>query len=123
MFECKDAEGTQVHIDDVCELVEETEMGLPVGAIVLIMNIYNEEEIKVCPEEEGTPEVISPETLKVNKSFIKELTALSTHEETQDMIANAEARYAERVQREKERKGKKKSKSVTKAPVQVVLDI
>ena len=122
MFECKDAEGVQIHIEDVCELVEETEMGLPVGAVVLIVNIYNEEEVKVCPEEEGTTEVISPESLKVNKSFIQELTALSTHEETQDMIANAEARYAERVQREKERKGNKKASKV-KAPVQVVLDI
>ena len=126
MFECKDSKGVQVHIDDVCELVEESEMGLPVGAIVLVMNIISEEEVKVCPEEVGVPEVIHPEALQVNESFIQELTALSTHEELQDMIVNAEARYAERLQREKERKGNKKRASGgtrAKPAGQVVMDI
>lgn len=119
MFECKDVNGERVHIEDIAELVEVSPMGLPVGSIVIVVNLYDSEEIKICPEEVGVPEIVSPESIKVNQSFITELEGLASHEELQDILHNAEVRYVARMAGEKEKKKAKKKENTE----QIVLDI
>ena len=124
MFDCVDSKGSQVHLEDVATLVEPSPKLLPVGAVVLVVNIYGEDEVKIMPEEAGVAEIVSPEILEIKSSWVSELTSLATNEDLQDLLTNAEARFNDRLSRQKETKAKKKTASAKAKPVvETVLDI
>ncbi len=110
MFKCIDKGGTQIHIEDLVSEQDESQH--------IVMNLYEDLTVKLCPVKKGLPKIVPALSVLVKESFIKNLQNLSSCEELQEILNNAETRF--NTKPKKGSKGKRKAKAVEE---EVELDI
>jgi hypothetical protein len=91
MVRCKDVNGAQLHTDDLVTYGDP-----PIEAMITC--IFSEDEIQINPIGEGLPELVQPSTVTQKASFIEKLRKLSTVEELQAILLNAETRCKQELE-------------------------
>jgi len=93
MLECKDINGKQLHTDDLVTYEKE---GIVTDCMITC--IFSKDEIQINPIGEGLPELVSPALVTQKQSFIEKLRKLSTIEELQAILLNAETRCKQELE-------------------------
>ena len=87
---------------------EEFNQDLPAGTEAIVMSILSPTEVSINPINMGLPEIVHPDSLKINVSFIGKLEQLSSDEDLQELLRGAEARLETEAAKKKTKKSSAK---------------
>jgi hypothetical protein len=105
MFKAKDKNGQQIFLKDIVQYVEMDLMGEAIPHKGVAIAIPSEEIVEVQDIEGGIPCVVNADSVIVLESLVQQVVALSTVEELQELLTNAEARYNIEVEKSKKKRG------------------
>lgn len=112
MLNVKDVNNNPVYLEDRV-LYTDPETGCLIEAIVIAM--FAEDDIQLCPIGEGTAFCVKPNTFEVTESFVADALAMQNDEAFQKVMARANAAYEKLIASGK-KAPKKAKKNKEEAP-------
>lgn len=115
MLDVKDKEGEQIYIEDVGiytnpDTLEEVE--------AIVIAIFSEEEVQLCPIGEGMAFTCNPEMFEVKESFVQKALAMTDDETFNQVMTRARGAYESLIKSKPAKKAKaKKAPKVVRPPL------
>ena len=98
MFKATDKNGQQIFLRDTVKYEAEIDdMGLLGEEEGQVISVPSETMVQVQPLGGGVPATRPSDTLEVTYSLVGKVAGLASHEELQELVANAELRYSAAV--------------------------